>query len=293
MTCRDVRELADSFVDDALGAKTTDEILWHLATCSACRSELDERRTLRQSLQTAFSRSSDLQPAADFAARLRTNLIRASRPSPPQRTNSRQWRAVAASVAIAVALSAWGLRHGSTASLDKLALDAIGDHWNCGLKNRAIRTPVPLEEAAQRFDSAYRLLLTVPADHASTPDGPVSVLERHSCAFGTRRFGHVILEYRGRVVSLLLAQRDGDLSNGSVTGEASAHGDGRSNTGFSVVSIRGSAHTILLVSDLGTRDLVRLSEAVSTPLAQKLAESGLVTLRLPKPYAHQKECDGG
>src|SRR5262249_1702923 len=130
MTCRDVRELADSFVDDALGATTTGEILWHLARCSACRSELDQRRTVRRSLQTAFSRASDLQPSADFGARLRTNLIRTASPSQHQRTNHRRWLAVAASLAIAVGLSAWGLRQASTRPLDKMALDAIGDHWN-------------------------------------------------------------------------------------------------------------------------------------------------------------------
>jgi hypothetical protein len=292
MTCRDVRELADSFVDEALGPETTGEILWHLATCSVCRSELDGRRTLKRSLQTAFSRALDLQPPPDFDARLRTNLIRGSSPSQHQRTDHRRWLAVAAGIAIAVSLSAWGLRQGSTVPLDKMALDAIGDHWNCGLKNRAIRTPVPLEQAAQRFDSAYRVLLTVPADHVSTPYGPVSVLERHSCAFGTRRFGHVILDYHGKVVSLLLTQEDGDLSDGSVGGDGAAHVHGRSENGFTVVSVRRSAHTILLVSDLETQDLMRLSEAVSTPLAQKLAESGLVTFRLPEAYAHWKKCDG-
>jgi hypothetical protein len=292
VTCRDVRELADSFVDDALGATTTGEMLWHLSRCSACRSELDGRRTLRRSLQSAFSGASDLQASPDFGARLRTNLIRASSPSQHQRTNHRRWLAVAASMAIVVGLSAWALSYVSTKPLDQLALDAIGDHWNCGLKNRAIRAPVPLEQAAQRFDRAYRLLLTVPADHVSTPNGPVSVLERHSCAFGTRRFGHVILEYRGKVVSLLLTQEDGDLSDGSVGGDGAAHVHGRSDNGFTVVSVRRSAHMILLVSDLEAQDLVRLTEAVSKPLAQRLAESGLVTFRLREASDHRKECDG-
>src|SRR5262249_49531029 len=126
MTCRDVHELADSFEDEALGAETTGEILWHLATCSQCRSELNGRRTLKRSLQTAFSRASDLQPPSDLAARLRTNLARASSPLPRQRMDHRRWLAVAACLAIAVGLSAWGLRQGSTVSLDKMALDAIG-----------------------------------------------------------------------------------------------------------------------------------------------------------------------
>jgi hypothetical protein len=243
-------------------------------------------------LKTAFGRAPDLEPPTDFAARLRMNLSRAAGSSKNQRTRHRRWLAVAASIAVAVGLSAWAFQYGSAAPLDKLALDAIGDHWNCGLKNRAIRTPIPLEEAAQRFDTAYRLLLTIPVDHVTTPDGFVRVLDRHSCAFETRRFGHVILEYHGRVVSLLLTREDGDRSDASMPREDAAQVHGRSATGLTVVSVRGSAHTILLVSDLEAQDLVRLSEAVSKPLAQKLAESDLVTFRLPQAYAHRKECDG-
>jgi RNA polymerase sigma-70 factor (ECF subfamily) len=39
------------------------------------------------------------------------------------------------------------------------ARDALGDHRNCGLKLRKVRTPVPLEEAAQRLEGSL-----VPAD---------------------------------------------------------------------------------------------------------------------------------
>jgi hypothetical protein len=61
---------------------------------------------------------------------------------------------------------------------------------------------VPLEEAAQKFDSAYRLLLSSPPDEISTPDGLARVTERHSCAYGERRFGYVIMVGSGELAQL-------------------------------------------------------------------------------------------
>jgi hypothetical protein len=157
----------------------------------------------------------------------------------------------------------------SPAPDDALARDAIGDHRNCALTYRLVRMPVPLEEAAQRFDSAYRLLLSAPPDDISTPNGPANVVERHSCAYGARRFGHVILRHRGRVVSLLMT------SNGGATGAADGadvipHVIGRPMDGLSVVSVNGSRHAVVLVSDLASAELTQLSQIVSLPLVQRL-----------------------
>src|SRR5262245_62090391 len=131
--------------------------------------------------------------------------------------------------------------------------------------------PVPLDEAAQRFDSAYRVLLDTPPDDISTPDGVARVTERHSCAFGARRFGHVIMEYRGRVVSLLMTANEGETGN--VGHDAIPHVIGRPMNGLSVVSVNGTRHAILLVSDLHSSELAQLSRAISVPLARRLEVS--------------------
>ena len=147
---------------------------------------------------------------------------------------------------------------------------------------------MPLEEAAQQFDSAYRLLLTTPPDDVSTPNGPVHVVERHSCAYGARRFGHVILQYRGRVVSLLMT------ANGGATGPAARadvipHVIGRPMNGLSVVSVNGSRHAVVLVSDLGNAEMTQLSQMMSLPLAQRLEgaialSSGLAPVGLQRGF---------
>ena len=148
---------------------------------------------------------------------------------------------------------------------------------------------MPLEEAAQRFDRAFRLLLDAPPGDISTPDGPAHVVDRHACAYGGRRFGHVIMGYRGRVVSLLLTPNE-EARAAREPGEALPHLIGRPKDGLSVVSVDRSRHAILLVSDLGADELTQLSKVVSVPLAQRL-DAGLspvdrhtvALLRMPQP----------
>jgi hypothetical protein len=150
--------------------------------------------------------------------------------------------------------------------------------------------PVPLEDAAQRFDRAYRLLSNAPPDDVAAPGGSARVVDRHSCVYGERRFGHVIMEYRGKVVSLLMTASD--PSSGGEAADALPHVIGRSRNGLSVVSVRGSRHAILLVGDLPSGELTELAKVVSLPLAQQLAGrlgsaegNTLAALIAPQPFA--------
>jgi hypothetical protein len=169
-----------------------------------------------------------------------------------------------------------------SAASDALAQDAIGDHRNCALQFRLARAPLPLDEAARLFDSAFRVLLTAPANETAVSGGTARVVERHSCAYGSRRFGHVVLRYRGHVVSLLMTANDRPAA-GAEARAAAPHLIGRPQDGLSVVSVDGVRHTVLLVSDLDSAALTELSGALSVPLAQRLAvqaASGDETLAL-------------
>jgi hypothetical protein len=262
MNCRDLREVADSFLDEELPAGTDHEVLRHLDTCASCRTEIDGRRRLHEALRSAVNRAPELQPGGDFVDRLRDQLREAAVHGPPSLMLSGRWLALAASVVLAAGLITVILITRSPAADDTLAWDAIGDHRNCALEYRLVRMPVPLEEAAQQFDGAYRVLLSDPPDDLSTPSGPARVVERHSCAYGARRFGHVILQYRGRTVSLLMTANSG--------ADAVPHVIGRPTNGLTVVSVSGSRHAIVLVSDLGHAELIQLSQMVSLPLVQRL-----------------------
>ena len=58
MECRDVREMADSFLGEELLTETNHEILRHLDTCPVCRADLAGRRAL------ACGRARGLSPVA-------------------------------------------------------------------------------------------------------------------------------------------------------------------------------------------------------------------------------------
>ena len=128
------------------------------------RQEIDIDRRLTGIVRTAFERSPDLQAAPEFTDTLRERLREAAVRDHRSTNSSRRWFLLAAGVALAAGLSGAIFFHRRAAQTEALARDAVGDHRNCALKFRLVRTPVPLEEAAQRFDSAYRLLLSAPPD---------------------------------------------------------------------------------------------------------------------------------
>ena len=269
MKCRDFRDVVDSFLSNEVLTETNHEILQHLDTCLSCRVELGTRQHLRDSLRAAFGRAPDLKPESHFAERLREHLRVAAADVRSEKRFPGRWLMVAAGFVLAAGVAGAMFMTQLRAPVDALARDAIGDHWNCALKNRKVRTPVPLEEAAQRFDRGYLLLLTAPPDDIATPHGVARVVDRHSCAFGTRRFGHVILQYREHVVSLLVTAEE--QPQGVVTpADMAPHLHGGPVNGLSVASVRGARHAILLVSDLERDELTQLSTTVSVPLAEQL-----------------------
>src|SRR5215471_2540718 len=296
MNCRDVREMADSFLCEELLTETNHEILRHLDTCPLCRTEIEARRRLRGALRDAFNRAPELQPSVDFRNRLRDQLSEVSLHRARPWAWSGRWLALAAGIVLAVGVAGVVFMKRSAVPAEALAQDAVGDHQNCALKYRLVRAPVPLEEAAQQFDSAYRVLLSAPPDDISTPGGVARVTERHSCAYGAHRFGHVIMEYRGRVVSLLMTADDG---MGNAGQDAIPHVIGRPLNGLSVVSVSGTRHAILLVSDLESGELARLSSAVAVPLTRRLevdaapAASTLAALLAPVGVASSTDASHG
>jgi anti-sigma factor RsiW len=54
MTCTEVRELVDAYVDGELDADTSDRVRAHLGTCAACAARVSERRDLRAATGAAL-----------------------------------------------------------------------------------------------------------------------------------------------------------------------------------------------------------------------------------------------
>jgi len=100
-----------------------------------------------------------------------------------------------ASVLLAVALGLGYRGRDWLTATAALARAAVGDHRNCALQFLLAERPISLEEAAQRYGAAYRVLATLPPSDVMTAVGPAHVLERHSCVYGGRRFAHIVFEY--------------------------------------------------------------------------------------------------
>ena len=272
MECRDVREMADSFLAQELLTETNHEILRHLDTCPVCREDLAARRALRAAVRRAFHNARNLDPSPEFIGRLRTTLQEAALKVPARRKIRFQtWWALAATVLLVAALGlAYRGRDWITAT-GALARAAVGDHLNCALHFRLAEKPITLEDAARRYDVAYRVLESLPPNEVTTVAGTAHVLERHSCVYAGRRFAHVVLDYGGTRVSLLVTAGDGSAQL-ALPAEMLPHvtSAGRVDD-MSVVSFRTSRHMVFVVGDVAQADLVKLADAVSGPLYRGLA----------------------
>ena len=271
MECRDVREMADSFVGDELLTETNHEILRHLETCPGCRADLAARRALRAAVRRAFHHAPDLDPSSEFRARLR-RILEDAAPAMKVRPKFRVagWWALAAAVLLAVALGvAYRGREWVTVT-GALARAAVGDHRNCALQFRLAEKPISLEDAAHRYGAVFSVLEKLPPANVATPGGTARVLERHACVYDGRRFAHVVMEYRGARVSLLVAESGGGAAS-AVPNDARLSLHETRTDSMTVVSLGASRYTVFLVGDLEATDLAQLAEAIAPPLAQQLA----------------------
>jgi anti-sigma factor RsiW len=203
MDCRDVRELADSFLTEQLLVETSHEILRHLTQCPSCRAELESRRRLRTAIRGAFERAPDLQARPAFLSSIGRRLRENAQPSRPRNT----WRpvlAIAATLLLATGAGFGGRAWLGASRLASLVRAAAGDHQNCAVRFTLKERPISLEQAAQQFDPAYGSLVAFAPAPTRLARGELTVLERHACVFDGRRFAHIVLRYRGTLVSVLV-----------------------------------------------------------------------------------------
>ncbi len=285
MSCREFRELIDSYLSEELLVETNHEMIRHLEGCVSCRAELDDRRRLRARLKSAFSGSPDLQVRPAFVATLAAQLRGSvSQPAAGWRRWS-SWWALAAAVALAAAIAGGGsLRRAAVEPLTRATADrltqavwqlaraAAGDHRDCALHFRLAERPIPLEEAA-RFDPAYHALReAVRATHADRGDVPIDIVEDHACVFEGRRFAHIVLRYRGQLVSVLVTGR-GDRSvtaparGASAPAITSLHGV----EGFEAATFNAPRHVVFVVSALDARDTGAVARTIADSMYLHLA----------------------
>jgi hypothetical protein len=257
MECRDVRELADSFLSEQLLVETNHEVVRHLETCPDCRSEIAVRRVLRDKLRAALAGAEELRPRPDFAAELSAKL------RPPQVVMSRRsllqsWWALAAGIVLAAGGGLLVRDSRMRSRLTALAREAAGDHQNCAVKFNLAERPIRLDEAGRRYGAPYAALATF---ELPALDGPLEALDRHACVYQGRRFGHVVFRYNGALVSLLVT--DG-------APPAAAELEPREGE-FEVASLPAGRFLGFVVADLDRLQVLRLAQTFADPLSRHLA----------------------
>ncbi len=270
--CREVRDRADAYLREQLPVAAMQDVQRHLDACPACQAEFAARRRLRDGLRSAFDGSSELQPRAEFVAALRMRLAAEAAAPAVAPMAWRRWGALAASLIVVAGLGAAALPYLSASGLAALARLAVGDHQNCALTFRLEEPPISLEQAARDFDAAFRSLDVVEPSATVLPGGPLSVVDRHSCVWGGVRFAHLVLRYKDTLVSVVVAG-NGAASSSWIPWQQLDH-EPRPQApveGQQVLSFRGAAHTVFVVSSLPAADVQAVAQVMAGPVARALA----------------------
>jgi hypothetical protein len=305
MQCRDFREVADSYLSDELLVETNHDVIAHLETCAGCRRELGARRELRTILRASFAKAGELQMPHEFASRLHSDL-RAAATSGAMSSSMlpRAWM-IAAGVMVALtfgAIAVWQRQRVQTNSqmaddrqpqntaavklpevqrpvdntvdanaiLTRMSELAAGDHRDCAIGHRLPDRPIPLEEAGRKYDRAYLDLTKAVMSHRDDFDEVMELVMAHACRFKSQWFAHIVVKYRGRLVSLLVTRLE-DSSGIAIPKEKLPQDlEGQviacsTAGGYQISCFRTVHHGVFVVSDL--------KEGENLALARKLAPS--------------------
>ena len=154
----------------------------------------------------------------------------------------------------------------------EIAQTAIGDHENCALDHRLEEEPITLTEAAAKFgrfnkDLDKAVNTAIKESPAKRTADKTEFIESHSCIFEGRRFAHVVLRHRNRVVSILVT--DTDLPDGG--GEMIADQSG--NALMKVAGFRAAHHAVFVVSDLSEAENSAIARIVLPSVRQHIEKT--------------------
>ena len=273
--CRDARQRADSFVAGELSVEASHAVMRHLESCPACRADVDARRALREQLRGAFLADPTLAPRAEWAAELAARLQSSSVPRRPAAVVG-WWSgglALAATLLLGASVAIYfGAGWRGATALAELARMAAGDHRNCAIKFALAERPIPLADAAARYDAAYRAFGSTPPDSFTARGGTVEVVDRHSCVYNGRRFAHVVMRYQGQVVSLLVTtepagwlSRLPGASEGNLDAPLPSVGDDVVRMG------RAGGHAVFFVGDARSQAVRDVADAISPAVYSTLS----------------------
>ncbi len=308
MQCHEFGEIVDSYLIDELLVETNHDVIKHLEACPACRRELAARRATREALRRAFDAAPEFQLRPEFAFQLH-NKLRAEALGKRKTSYNLfasvmrpQWLAVAACLVVAIIAGIFAFRP-QVVSPDELARArqapttsgevrsgfpadelsgaavrlasfemmeaAIGDHQNCAVKYNLPEEPIDLDEAGRKYDAAYIDLAQAVRSGEGFGSGDIKYVEDHSCIYDGRRFAHIVLEHKGRTVSLLVAETQDDSTRES---DADAIACSQRD-GLQISCFGTKRHSVFVVSDLPEADNLMLARSLAPNVTKHIARA--------------------
>jgi anti-sigma factor RsiW len=269
MQCRDFRELVDSYLSNELLVETNHDVIRHLETCADCRRELAARRDLRSKLRSGFESASDLHASDELQRRLTVHLRDAALSR--SRLSTRKIIAIAASLLVVGALVVTAVQQRRLLQSSVVLNESVvGDHRNCALSHSLDEPPIDLDDAGHKYDRAYINLVNAVMSEGRLPSG-VELVGAHSCVFKGRRFGHVILRYRGQLVSVLVTNIETQVSAGS-TGQNDITADAQFE-GFQMAHFETTKHAVYVVSGLSDAENLLIARALEPSVSRHIRET--------------------
>lgn len=285
MDCRELKAMMDSYISDELLVETNHDVLRHLENCPTCRAEMSANRSLKAQLRKSILAADESLADPFFVNRTMLGL-KESALSPgffERLTGGRHFAARMVVVGLSCVMlfvtglvfwmgrtqnSPFGALNNNTqiaeavrASWAELTSHAVGDHENCAVKYNLKEDPITLDEAAQKF-GAYNKDLDKVMMAAFTKADNIEVsrniefIEAHSCIYEGRRFAHIVVRHKGKMVSLLMTDTDLPSDNSGI--QTAVYDQAVRAAGF-----LAGHHAVFIVSQLSDEENVTLAKTLA------------------------------
>ena len=247
MTCQDVERLTDAYIDGELDAANALALELHLQECAACAARIRDREAVSRAVKSATY----FTAPAGLAGRI-SRVKSASESSAPPSRRLAPWLLVAASLVIASASVAFGLRQQSVAATDRTAR-AVTDRHVASLMADHLTDVTSTDRHTVKPWFAGRLEFSPPvadlaADGFPLVGGRLDYVDGHAAmALVYKRAAHVINVFA--------------WPNPDAAAAPSASTDSR---GYHLVQWADGGFTWWAVSDVASGDLLELARKLTS-----------------------------
>lgn len=279
MQCSDFREIADSYLSDELLVETNHDVLRHLEACASCRNEIAARRELKLRLREAVKNDERFEMREGFATELRAKLKET-----PSKQNKNvfamykpsAWLAIAASLILFSLIIGIAIRQfykspsnfspSEAVTLASMTRFAVGDHKNCAIQHGLKENPISLSEASKRYDKVYAELDKAVMNSFSEKSDDITMLGAHHCIYEDKAFAHVVLRFKGKVVSVLVTPR----KNREVSSDNTETITCSSTDGYQTSCFETERFSVFVVSDLTEQDNLAFARQMQKSVSNHL-----------------------